>query len=139
MRYMDLAGTSEETFEIGEAGPKVRNNAGAMEIVAQDGSTLAPLKAGSPTNADHLANKSYVDGLLGTSSIALPIADDATAVESTATLAAGQRVYEIEIEITEVFNGSATLVIGDAAAGAQILSSKSLVGLDVGIHMYAVS
>jgi len=66
-----IRGTIETIFQIGLAGPQVKNNAGAVELRNSADTGFAIARAASPVGANDLATKQYVDTLFSRTVVAL--------------------------------------------------------------------
>lgn len=121
-----LSRTLSQTFQIGGAtGPQVKNNGGKLEVVDAAGATTQAIVA-APAQADHAANKAYVDGLVGNSGKVIEVAvpfdfNDAVAagsatLASIAQLPIGAVVQSTDLKVLTTFDGGVSVKVGTAAA-----------------------
>lgn len=136
-KFNNHDGTIEGAFSISaNAGTNVRslkNNAGEMEIVANDGNTISTLKVATPTNAAHATTKAYVDGLSGggTSTgkaVKLTVAfNSANPVESTFQVPNNSIITKVMVKINTQFDTAATIQCGlKTGSASQFLGSTDI-------------
>ena len=129
-----LKGTLSANFQLA-AGIILASAAGVLSVLANDGTTLAPVAAADPTDDTHLVTKGYADTNYGSSDvgvvkeIVVSIGIGATA-SSTAELPLNAVVQSVDIDVTAAYDGSATFQCGKSGATDEFVGTND--GVDLG-------
>ena len=104
--YINVKGTMQQEFMLGKKGPKIKNNAGALQLRNNADSAYAEIQAATPTTSNSLATKDYVDAnIAGDVTDTVTTTDDTQTTLQTITISTGeQRVIIAKI----IGNESAT-------------------------------
>lgn len=130
-------GTSSDSFYIADAGGlssadtvALQNTAGGiLKLFKVDGSTLANLQVGTPSNNDDVATKSYVDGSPAANAaeqlVVIPLAFGSGAtVNSTYALPNNAHVTKVQVQVTTAFDGSApTVSVGYSGQATKFMAT----------------
>jgi hypothetical protein len=119
----DVAGVSNaDTLAL-------ENDAGSLKLFKIDGTTLATMQVGLPTNNDDVATKSYVDSAPVANAteqvVAVPLAfNSAGTVNSTYALPNNARVTKVTVVVSTPFDGTApTVSVGYSGQATKFMTT----------------
>ena len=112
--WRNIVGTFESAFFIKKGGSQIKDNSGDFDFRNNDDSDYIKLRIKDPTADEHAATKSYVDSLENANAmraIKIPITTS-TPATSTATIPANSVVFDCWVDITTLYDNSATITVG---------------------------
>lgn len=130
-------GTTDDSFRIADSTGiasadtlALQNTTGGiLKLFKADGTTLAKLQVATPTNADDVATKTYVDGAPSANAseqvVAIPLAFGSGAtVNSTYALPNNSYVTRTQVLVTTPFNGTApTVSVGYSGQATRFMAT----------------
>lgn len=143
----NLRGTLQSLFRLGKPSDatsiQIKNNAGALEARNSTdaafviGRGLDPVTANDWVTLGYL-NANPVEGALLQNSFTVTFGAAGT-VDSVEQIPANAYIDRIKVEVTTVFDGGATLTVGNTATAALLAATTDIDLATTGIYMFPIN